>query len=88
MKINADKCHWLVSTNSTVKIKIRNFDITNGKNEEIIRVKFVHKLSFDDHISELRKKPWRKINALSRVALYIDISKRRICILMNSFFKQ
>ena len=88
MKINADKCHWLVSTNSTVKIKIRNFDITNGKNEKIIRVKFVHKLSFDDHISELRKKPWRKINALSRVALYIDISKRRICILMNSFFKQ
>ena len=74
MKINADKCHLLVSTNSTVKIKIRNFDITNGKNEKLTRVTFDHKLSFDYHISELRKKPWRKINALSGVASYIDIS--------------
>ena len=31
MKINADKCHLLVSTNNTVKIKIGNFDITNSK---------------------------------------------------------
>ena len=29
MKINADKCHLLVSTNNTVKIKIGNFFITN-----------------------------------------------------------
>ena len=27
MKINADKCHLLVKTNDTVKIKIGNFDI-------------------------------------------------------------
>ena len=26
MKINADKCHLLVSTNNTVEIKIGNFD--------------------------------------------------------------
>ena len=35
MKINADKCHLLVSTNNTVKIKIGNFDITNGKSEKL-----------------------------------------------------
>ena len=33
MKSNADKCHLLVSTNETVKIKVGNYDITvNVKN--------------------------------------------------------
>ena len=85
MKINADKCHLLVSTNNTVKIKIGNFDITNSKSEKLLGVKFDHKLSFDDHVSELCKKASRKIHALSRVASYMNISKRRI--LMNAFFK-
>ena len=74
-----------VSTNNTVKIKIGNFDITNSKSEKLLGVKFDHKLSFDDHISELCKKGCRKIHALSRVASYMNISKRHI--LMNAFFK-
>ena len=85
MRINADKCHLLISTNNTVKIKIGNFDITNIKSEKLLGVKFDHKLSLDDHISELCKKASRKIHALSRVASYMNISKGRI--LMNAFFK-
>ena len=85
MRINADKCNLLVSTNNTVKIKIGHFDITNSKSEKLLGVKFDHKLSFDDHISELCEKASRKIHALSRVASYMNISKRRI--LMNAFFK-
>ena len=81
MKINADKCHLLVRTNNTVKITNSNFDITNSKSEKLLGVKFDHKLSFEDHISELCKKTSRKIHALSRVASYMNISKRRI--LMN-----
>ena len=60
MRINADKSHSLVSTNNTVKIKIGNFDITNSKNEKLLGVKFDHKLSFDNHISELCKKAIEK----------------------------
>ena len=85
MKINADKCHLSVSVNNTVKIKIGNFDITNNRSEKLLGVKFDHKLSFDGHISELCKKASRKIYTLSRVALYMNISKRGI--LMNAFFK-
>ena len=70
IKINADKCHLLVSTNHPVKMKIGNFDITNCKSEKLLGVKLDHKLSFDDHISELCKKASRKIHALSRAALY------------------
>ena len=47
MEFNAGKCHLLVSTNNTVKIKIGNFDITISKIEKLLRVKFDHKLSFD-----------------------------------------
>ena len=85
MRINADKCHLLVSTNNTVKIKTGNFDITNGKSEKLLGVKFDLKLSFDDHISELHKKASKKIHALSRVASYMNLSKRHI--FMNAFFK-
>ena len=84
-KINANKCHLLVSTNNTVKIKIGKFDTTNSKSEKLLGVKLDHKLSSDDHISDLCKKASRKIHALSRVALYMNISKRRI--LMNALFK-
>ena len=52
MKSNADKCHLLVRTIDTVKIKIGNFDITNGKSEKLLGVKLAHKLSFNDHISD------------------------------------
>ena len=36
MRINADKCHWFVSTNNTVKIEIGNFDINNSKSEKLL----------------------------------------------------
>ena len=85
MRINADKCHLLVSTNNTVKMKIGNFDITNSKSEKLLGVKFDHKLSLDDHISDLCKEATRKIHALSRVASYMNISKKGT--LMNAFFK-
>ena len=75
----------LVSTNNTVKTKIGEFDIANSQSEKLLGVKFAQKLSLDDHISELCKKASRKIHALSRLAWYINISKRHI--LMYAFFK-
>ena len=77
MKINADICHLLVITNNTVTIKIGNFDITNSKSEKLLGLKFDHKLSFDDEISELCKKACRKMHALSRVACYMNLFKKK-----------
>ena len=56
MENNADKCHLLVSANNTVNIKIGNIHITNSICEKLLGVKFDHKLTFDDHISEVCKK--------------------------------
>ena len=85
MKINADKCHLSVSTNSTFKIKIRKFDMTNSESEKLLGVKYYHKLSFDDHTLELCQKPSRNIQPLSREASYMTISNR--ISFMNAFFK-
>ena len=43
-------------------------NITNSKSEKLLGLKFDHKLSFGDEMSELCKKDCRKIHALSRVA--------------------
>ena len=47
MKSNPDKCHLLISTNNTVKMKIEHFDIANSRNEKLLGVKFDSKLTFD-----------------------------------------
>ena len=46
--------------------------MTNSKSEKLLGVKFDHKPSFDNHISELSKKVGRRINALSRVTSYMN----------------
>ena len=75
----------VISCPNTVKINMGNFDITNSTSEMLLGVKLHHKLSFDDHISELCKKAGRKIHALPRVTLYMNILKK--CIRMKVFFK-
>ena len=61
MKSNADECHLLVRTNNIINEKIGNIDKTSSAYEKLLGVKFDHKLTFDDHISELCKEASRKI---------------------------
>ena len=85
-KGNPDKCHLLVSTNEKTKINnIGEFSIENTDCEKLLGVKIDNKLMFDCHVSDMCKKANRKINALARIAPFININKRRI--LMNSFFR-
>ena len=84
MKSNTDKCHLVVSTNNIINIKIGNIDITNSFCEKLSGVKFDHKPTFGDHISELCKKASKKIHELPRVTPHMNLLKKRI--LMNAFF--
>ena len=83
-KGNVDKWHLLVYVKGEVSMKIGDFNIVNSECETLLGVKLDYKLSFNSHVSDLRKKASRKINGLARVAPYMSISKR---ILMNAFFK-
>ena len=84
-KGNPDKCHLLVNVKDEVSMKVDDFNIVNSKCEKPFGVKFDHKLTFNCHVSDLRKNASRKINAPARVAPYMSILKRHI--LMNAFFK-
>ena len=84
-KGNLDKRHLLVSTNEKTNINIGEFSIENSDCEKLLGIKTDNKLTFDCHVFDMCKKANRKINALARIAPFIDINKRQI--LMNSFFR-
>ena len=60
------------------------FEIKNTDCEKLLGIKFDSRLQFNEHVDGIIKKANRKINALSRIAPFMNISKRRS--LMNSFF--
>ena len=53
MKSNPYKCHFIVSTNENVAIRIGNFQIENTKREKLLGTKFDNKLYFNYHLSEI-----------------------------------
>ena len=56
MKTNADKCHVLVTTNSTVSANTEGFVINNSNEEKRLGIRIDTKLSFENHVSSLSKR--------------------------------
>ena len=83
MKVNADECHLLLTTNSAVSANIEEFVINNSNEEKILGIKTDIKLSFENHVSSLCKKASQKLHALTRIVNYMDLSKRKC--LMKAF---
>ena len=84
-KGNPDKSHLLVSTNEKTKINTGEFSIENSDCEKLLMVKIDNEQTFYCHVSDICREANRKINALARIAPFININKRRI--LMNSYFR-
>ena len=77
MKANTDKCHHLLVTRDTdVTTKIREFDVKNSREEKLLSVKIDSKLSFKIHVSFLCKKASQKLYALARVINFMDLAKK------------
>ena len=72
-KGNSDKCHLIVSTNQKTNVNIGEFDIESSDYEKLLGVKIDNKLTFDCHVSDIRKKASKKINAIVRIAPCIYI---------------
>ena len=85
MQGNTDKCHVLISTSQ--KLQVNNVGtslIENSKYEKLPGVNIDGNLSFEKHLNIICGKARAKINALGRVAPFINIEKRRT--IMNAFF--
>ena len=85
MKANHDKCHLLVSGKNNVTINANGLKIKNTECEKLLGIKVDCGLKFENYLDGVIKKASNKINALSRVTPFMNLSKKKT--LMNSFFK-
>ena len=84
LKANPDKSHLLLSTSKTLSCNISGLDIKSSKSEKLLGIIIDHDLSFDEHLSLLCKKASQKLNALIRIANYMNFDQRKL--LFNAFF--
>ena len=63
---------------------IGHFEIKSTSCEKLLGIMVDSRLNFNQHLDGIIKKASHKINALSRITTFINISKNLI--LMNSFF--
>ena len=84
MKAKQDKCHLIISKNENVSMYNAPFEIKNTNCEKLLGIKADRRLNFCEHFDGIIKNASRKINVLSRIIPFMNISKKRI--LMSSFF--
>ena len=75
----------LSSPGDSALIQIESLTIKYSKVKKLLGVYIDYKLKFDIHVGAVCKKGHRKLSALSRIANYVELHKRRI--LMNAYFK-
>ena len=77
LKVNPDKCHLLVNTTGNIRTSVRNETISNSSSQKLLGIRFNSDFGFDDHVASLFKKASQKLNALTRVAQYMNLAQRR-----------
>ena len=78
LKGNADKCHLITSSKTTVGIKVSNITIMSEKKVKLLGIYIDNRRNFDYHISQLCKKAEKRLHALARVLKYMNISQRKL----------
>ena len=63
--------HWMTAFNAFIPID-------SSKTEVLLGITIDHELKFDDHVNRLCKKASLKLNALARIAPFMNVSKKRI----------
>ena len=85
MKANSDKSHLLMSCNGISTPLIDGFSIDSSIKEVLLGITIDKELKFDDHVNKLCKKACQKLNALARIAPFMNIEKKRI--IMKAFIE-
>ena len=83
MKINTGKSHLLLSGNSRATATIDNSYIESEDKQVLLGITIDSNLTVESHINSICKKANQKLNALARIAPYMNIHKRRT--IMKSF---
>ena len=83
MKVNTGKSHLLFSGNSRTTAAIDNSYIELEDEQVLLGIAIDSNLAFENHINSICKKAYEKLNALARIAPYMNIQKR--ITIMKSF---
>ena len=70
---------------NSFNIQIANFTIKFFKAKKLLGINLDKNLKFDIHVDSICQKANRQLNALARIANYMELSKRRI--FMNAFLR-
>ena len=84
MKAKHDKCHLLMSTLTSISIKIKDYIIKNSDNEKLLGVTVDANFNFNCHLENILKNVSKKFHVLARITPYMSMPKRKL--LMDSFF--
>ena len=85
MKANNDKSHLLIACKEPYSAIIEGSCIKSSQKELLLGVTIDNELKFDDHINYLCKKAGQKLNALARIAPFMDTNKKRT--IMKAFLE-
>ena len=83
MKVNTGKSHLLLSANSRANATINNSYIELEDEQVLLGITIDSNLIFENHINSICRKAGQKLNALARIAPYMNIQKQRT--IMKSF---
>ena len=84
LKAIKDKCHLVISNSENVSMKIVNIELENTLSKKLLGMIINSKLNFKEHLEGTIKRSSRKVNVLSRITPYMNLTKQKL--LMNSFF--
>ena len=83
MKVNTGKSQLLLSSNSRATATIDNSYIESEDKQVLLGITIDSNLTVESHINSICKKTNQKLNALPRIAPYMNIHKQRT--IMKSF---
>ena len=83
MKVNTGKSHLLLSGNSRATTTIDNNYIESENEQVLLGIRIDSNVTFENHINSICKKASQKLNALARIAPYMNIQNR--ITIMKSF---
>ena len=87
LKLNPDKCHFLVAanTNEHLWLKVGDAMVWETSKQKLLGLTIDKKLNFIEHVQNICKKASQKVYALSRVARWLPFYKKRI--LLKAFIE-
>ena len=87
MKLNEGKCHLLISgfKHEAIWANIGGKRIWESNEEKLLGINIDRDLKFTSHVSNICAKAGQKLTAISRIAKYMSLEKRRL--LIKSFFE-